>query len=189
MNKKNAFCLMFTAALLFACQQKPAGNSSEAPPQETAAAAERTAEDGNASDEAPLLPDFSLPDMNGKETTIMTIVKKNEITILDFWASWCGPCRAEMPSVVSLYDAYKDKGLGIVGISLDEDKADWQEAVEKMNMTWPQLSDLQGWNNKAARMFDVNGIPFTMVVDKEGRLLAAGLRGSDLHHFVEQRLK
>lgn len=189
MSKKNTLCLMFASALLFACQQKPTGNTSEAPQETAVAAAERTAEDEEAADEAPLLPDFSLPDMNGKETKVMAIVEKNEITILDFWASWCGPCRGEMPSVVSLYEAYKDKGLGIVGISLDEDKAEWQEAVEKMNMTWPQLSDLQGWNNKAARMFDVNGIPFTMVVDKEGRLLAAGLRGSDLHHFVEQRLK
>ena len=119
----------------------------------------------------------------------MKEVEKNKLTIIDFWASWCGPCRAEMPSVVGLYEEYKDRGLGIVGISLDENGGDWKTAVETMNMKWTQLSDLQGWNNKAARMFDVNGIPFTMIVDTEGRLLAAGLRGGDLRHFVEQYLK
>ena len=183
MTQRHSLGLLIIGTILFvACQQKPA-NQGE--PQAEEPATETVADEG----ERPQIPDFTLPDMSGQEQSVMKVVEKNKLTIIDFWASWCGPCRAEMPSVVSLYDDYKDMGLGIVGISLDENRDDWQEAVEKMNMTWTQLSDLQGWNNKAARMFDVNSIPFTMVVDAEGRLLAAGLRGGDLRHFVEEYLK
>ena len=186
MNKRHSLALLAVAAtLMVACQQKTANNGAET----AQTAAEMTEETTHEEDEKPQIPDFTLPDMNGQEQSIMKEVEKNKLTIIDFWASWCGPCRAEMPSVVGLYEEYKDRGLGIVGISLDENGGDWKTAVETMNMKWTQLSDLQGWNNKAARMFDVNGIPFTMIVDTEGRLLAAGLRGGDLRHFVEQYLK
>ena len=101
-----------------------------------------------------VMPDFTL-----------AFVKSNKITVIDFWASWCGPCRAEMPHVVELYKNYKDKGLGILGVSLDEDEQAWKTAVEKMDMKWQQVSDLKGWENAAAVMFGIQSIPFTMVLD------------------------
>lgn len=134
-------------------------------------------------------PDFTMLDLNGRETSVMQEIKNNELTIIDFWASWCGPCRAEMPSVVKLYDGYHSKGLGIIGISLDEDKDSWQSAVKSLGMKWTQLSDLKGWKNAAARMFCVESIPHTIVVGKDGTILQRGLRGEQLTEFVASKLK
>lgn len=135
-----------------------------------------------------LIIKFSMADINGKEVSVTDEFAKHEITIIDFWASWCGPCVHEMPNLVKVYNEYKDKGLGIVGVSLDEDKDQWQNAVSSMNMTWTQLSDLQGWNNSAARMYGIQAIPFTIIVDKKGKVLDAGLRGEELANFVAGRL-
>lgn len=134
-------------------------------------------------------PDFTMPAINGQEVSVMQEIKSNELTIIDFWASWCGPCRAEMPSVVKLYESYHSKGLGIVGISLDEDKDSWQSAVKSLGMKWTQLSDLKGWQNAAARMFSVESIPHTIVVGKDGTILQRGLRGEQLEEFVTSKLK
>jgi len=135
-----------------------------------------------------VMPDFTLNDMNGKPVSALAFVKGNKITVIDFWASWCGPCRAEMPHVVELYKNYKDKGLGILGVSLDEDEQAWKTAVEKMDMKWQQVSDLKGWENAAAVMFGIQSIPFTMVLDSNGHLLQAGLRGQQLSSFVASQL-
>lgn len=94
-----------------------------------------------------------------------------------------------MPQVVALYNAYHSKGLGIVGISLDQDASAWKKAISDMQMTWPQMSDLKGWDNAAAKLFDITSIPHTIVVDQQGIILARGLRGEDLKQFVEERLK
>ena len=120
-----------------------------------------------------------MADMNGNNVAVADEFAKHKVTIIDFWASWCGPCRQEMPSLVKTYDEYKDKGLGIIGVSLDEDKEQWIGAVSAMGMTWTQLSDLQGWHNSAAQMYGIQAIPFTIVVDNEGKVLAAGLRGEE----------
>ena len=93
-----------------------------------------------------------------------------------------------MPSLVSTYNEYKDKGLGIVGVSLDEDKEQWSNAVTTMGMTWTQLSDLQGWHNSAAQMYGIQAIPFTIIVDSKGKVLTAGLRGEELRSFIAQKL-
>ncbi|MBR1688919.1 MAG: AhpC/TSA family protein [Prevotella sp.] len=135
------------------------------------------------------IADFTMETPEGKTLSLLAEVKQHELTIIDFWASWCGPCREEMPLMVRLYHDYKDRGLGIVGISLDSDRAEWQEAIRQLGITWPQMSDLKSWDNAAARHFGINSIPHTIVVDKDGHILEKGLRGAKLQLFVEAKLK
>ncbi len=136
-----------------------------------------------------ILPRFSQTTADGEELDIMSEVSKNKITIIDFWASWCGPCRQEMPFMLDLYHQYKDQGLGIVGISLDEDRDSWLQAIGALKLEWPQMSDLKGWNNAVAQMFNITSIPHTIVVDQKGKILQHGLRGEALKIFVEEQLK
>lgn len=132
--------------------------------------------------------DFTMTAMDGTKQSVQAEAARHKLTIIDFWASWCGPCRQEMPRLVYLYNMYKDKGLGIIGVSLDEDRTQWEAAVSQMNMQWLQLSDLQGWNNAAAQMYGVQSIPFTIVVDSDSKVIAAGLRGNRLASLVEEQL-
>ncbi len=134
------------------------------------------------------IPDFTMNDIKGKETTIYKEIAGKKIIILDFWASWCPPCRAEMPRLVALYAKYAPKGLGIVGISLDSDMAAWKKETQIQGITWNQLSDLQGWKNAAAELFSVRSIPQMFIVDSEGTILAKGLRGEELEKFVAEKL-
>lgn len=135
------------------------------------------------------LKDFTMADINGKEVSVLQEIKRNKLTVIDFWASWCEPCRAEMPSVVKLYDEYHAKGLGIIGISLDNERDKWQAAVKQLGMKWMQLSDLKGWDNAAARKFAVESIPHTIIVDSNGVIQQRGLRSDELREFVTARLK
>ena len=107
---------------------------------------------------------------------------------MDFWASWCGPCRKEMPNVVKAYAKFKDKGFEIYGVSLDQDKARWLEAIQKDGITWPQVSDLKYWECEAAKLYAVEGIPYTVLLDKEGKIIAKNLRGADLEIAIEKAL-
>lgn len=135
------------------------------------------------------IEDFEMNDINGKPLSIMQEIRKNRITVIDFWASWCGPCIGEMPNMVKMYKQYKDKGLGIFGISLDSRQEDWENATKRLGIEWPQVSDLQGWNNAAAKMFNIQSIPQTIVVNSEGIILKKELRGAELEAFVESQLK
>ena len=139
--------------------------------------------------EGATLPDFTMQSLAGAPMSIMSEVGKNKITILDFWASWCGPCRQEMPLMLELYNKYKGKGLGIVGISLDKEVGAWQQATDELGIPWPQMSDLKGWECEAAKMFNITSIPHTIVVDQNGRILQRGLRGERLEQFVAEQLK
>ena len=139
--------------------------------------------------EGAIISDFTQTAPDGSQLSMMSEVHKNKITIIDFWASWCGPCRQEMPFMIELYNAYKDHGLGIVGVSLDQERAAWLQATEKLGIKWPQMSDLKGWDNAAAQQFSINSIPHTIVVDRQGRILKRGLRGEELKAFVESQLQ
>lgn len=132
--------------------------------------------------------DFAMSDINGNIVSVKEEFAKHPVTIIDFWASWCGPCRQEMPNLVNIYNKYKNHGLGVIGVSLDEDESQWKNAVEEMNMSWLQLSDLQGWDNSAVQMYGIQGIPFTIIVDKSGNVINAGLRGEDLERFINEYL-
>ncbi len=139
--------------------------------------------------EGTVMPDFEMNDINGKSTTIFKEIKGKKVVILDFWASWCGPCRAEMPRLVELYSKYASKGLGIVGISLDTNAEAWKKETSRLGISWRQMSDLQGWNNAAAQMFAVRSIPFTVIVDGDGKILKKGLRGEAMDSFIADYLK
>ncbi len=123
-------------------------------------------------------PDFTQSTPEGTELKLSDL--RGKVLLLDFWASWCGPCRRENPNVVKLYDRYKDKGFEILGVSLDKDRDRWLQAIEADKLTWHHVSDLQGWNNTVAQQYNVRSIPFTMLLDAEGKVIALNLRGAAL---------
>ena len=123
---------------------------------------------------------------NGKAIDLAKL--RGKVVLLDFWASWCGPCIGEMPSVVGAYKKLHKKGFEIVGISLDEDRAAMEAALKKLGMTWPQYFDGQGWQNKISRSFGINSIPAAWLLDKKGMLRETGLRGDELSAAVEKLL-
>ncbi len=124
--------------------------------------------------------DFTMNDLNGTPHKLSEYVGKGKYVLIDFWASWCGPCRREMPNVIALYKKYKDKGFDIVGISLDSNKNAWQNAISQMGMPWHHLSDLKGWKNSGAKLYGVNAIPSTRLVDPKGNIIGKDLRGEEL---------
>ena len=133
--------------------------------------------------------DFSMKTPEGTEVKLSDIVSKNKYTLVDFWASWCGPCCNEMPNVVKVYAQFKDKGLDIVGVSLDQEAEKWQKAIKDLNMTWTQLSDLKGWKNEAAKLYSVRSIPSTLLIDQQGNIVARDLRGKGLSDKLEELFK
>ena len=124
--------------------------------------------------------DFSLPDMDGKMVKVSDVVKANKATLIDFWASWCGPCRAEMPVVKRAYDFFKSKGFEVVGVSLDGNRQSWVKAIETLGLNWIHISDLKGWQCSAAQLYGVHSIPSSVLVDSEGKVIAKDLRGEQL---------
>ncbi len=131
-------------------------------------------------------PEIKLPSPNGEEIALSSF--KGKVVLIDFWASWCGPCRKEMPNVVKAYAKFKNKGFEIYGVSLDQDKDHWVEAIAKDGITWPQVSDLQKWGSQVVRLYNIQGIPFTVLVDKEGKILAKNLRGEELEKKLAEVL-
>jgi len=125
--------------------------------------------------EAPL---FAGPDPEGNEISLESL--RGKVVLLDFWASWCGPCRKENPHVVKLYKKYKEKGFEILGVSLDKTKDRWVKAIAADKLTWLHVSDLKGWRSAYGRLYGVSSIPQTVLLDKEGRIIARNLRGADL---------
>ncbi|MDB5230803.1 MAG: hypothetical protein JWN76_1608 [Chitinophagaceae bacterium] len=124
--------------------------------------------------------DFIQNDLTDNPVQFSTF--KGKYILLDFWASWCAPCRSENPNLVKLYDKYKASGLLIVGVSLDNEgeKNKWLKAVKADGLTWPQLSDLQGWDNKAAKLYNVSAIPYNFLIDENGKIIGKLLKGEGL---------
>ncbi len=134
--------------------------------------------------------DFSQPTAGGEPLSLSSVIGNpaNKYVLLDFWASWCGPCMGEVPALKETYAAYHDKGFEIFGVSLDNDKERWMGAVEKNGMNWIHVSDLQGWQNAAAAEYGVRSIPSNFLIDSEGKIVATGLRGDDLKAKIAELL-
>lgn len=131
-------------------------------------------------------PDFTLPTPTGETVTLYGVRAK--LKIIDFWASWCGPCRMENPNMVKLYNDFKDKGLAVISVSLDERKAAWTQAIKKDGMPWIHVSDLKGWKGDVVKQYHVDAVPFILVLDENNRILAKNIRAEKLRAFVEDYL-
>ena len=133
--------------------------------------------------------DFEMQTPEGKAVKLSDYVGKGKVVLVDFWASWCGPCRREMPNLVETYAKYKGKNFEIVGVSLDQDGAAWKEAIKKLDMTWPQMSDLKFWQSEGAQLYAVNSIPHTVLIDGSGKIIARGLHGEELQAKIAEAVK
>ena len=132
--------------------------------------------------------DLGLPGPQGQTVWVGDYVGQNKLVLIDFWASWCGPCIRELPNVVKAYERFHDKGLEIVGVSLDKDKASWLAAIEQTGQKWPQMSDLKGWDCAGAQIYGIQSIPANVLIDDHGKIVARDLRGDALLKEVESRL-
>ena len=133
--------------------------------------------------------DFEMPTPDGKTLKLSDVIAKNKYTLIDFWASWCGPCRREMPNVVAAYKAYNKKGFGIVGVSLDSDAEAWKKAIKDLGMTWEHMSDVKGWQCEGAALYGVNSIPATVLVAQDGTIIERNLRGEAIAEKLKELLK
>jgi thiol-disulfide isomerase/thioredoxin len=133
--------------------------------------------------------DLEMLTPDGQPIKLSDYVGKGKLVLVDFWASWCGPCRREMPNIVEIYKDYKGDKFEIVGVSLDKDGAAWQEAIKTLGITWPQMSDLKFWQSAGADAYAVNSIPHTVLIDGEGTIIARGLHGEELRAKVDELMK
>ena len=134
-----------------------------------------------------LAPTFEMASLAGP--TIQLSNLQGKITLLDFWASWCAPCRRENPNMVKLFHEFHDQGLQIIGISLDNDRERWEKAVQADQLTWHHVCDFQKWSCQLVKQYAVRGVPFTVLIDQEGKIIATGLHGETLHEKVREALE
>ena len=132
-------------------------------------------------------PDFTLPDVDGNPVSLSSF--RGKYVLVDFWAAWCPDCRKENPNIVAAWEKYKDKNFAILGVSLDRTRDQWLAAIEKDKLAWTQVSDLKYWSSEAAVLYCIRWIPMSFLLDPEGKIVAIGLEGEELHNKLEELLK
>jgi thiol-disulfide isomerase/thioredoxin len=137
--------------------------------------------------EGSVAPDFTLTTSEGKQMVLSSL--RGKIVMIDFWASWCGPCRKENPNVINVYKKFHTKGFEIIGVSLDDNAEKWHDAIVKDELPWYHVSELKGWESEVAKVYGVDAIPFTVLLDKEGKILAKGLRSKNLEEKLNEIFK
>jgi peroxiredoxin len=131
--------------------------------------------------------DFTQPDVNGNPVSLSQF--KGKYVLVDFWASWCGPCRKDNPNVVKAYNEFKEKNFTILGVSLDQNKDAWQKAIQQDGLTWTQVSDLKFWENTAAVLYGVQAIPYNVLIDPDGNIVAEDLHGEEIAQTLRKVIK
>ncbi|MBR5249902.1 MAG: redoxin domain-containing protein [Bacteroidales bacterium] len=134
-------------------------------------------------------PDFTMNDPQGNPITLSDIYKNNKVTMIDFWAGWCGPCRQFNPTLVNIYKEFHARGFEILGVSLDSDHAKWTDAIKTDNLTWPQVSELKQWNTSVAKTYAVRYIPQNLFVDENGVIIARVLSEEEIVNFLNEKLQ
>ena len=131
-----------------------------------------------------IAPDFTAPSIDGPDITLSNVLLDNKVTLLDFWAAWCRPCRIENPNLVRLHKKYKDDGFDIIGVSLDRTREQWEQAVIDDNLPWTQVSNLNFWNDPVARRYSIRAIPQSYLLNKDGLVMGKNLRGQELEDRI-----
>lgn len=133
--------------------------------------------------------DFKQADAKGGQLSVYEVLKGKKYLLVDFWASWCGPCRGENPVIKQVYEKYKNAGFEVLGVSLDHKKDAWLKAIKEDELPWPQISDVKGWKNEVAVYYNITSIPMNFLIDKDGKIVAKNLRGADLEKKIAELLK
>lgn len=130
--------------------------------------------------------DFTMQTPEGKEVKLADFAGKGKYVLVDFWASWCGPCRRSMPELIEFYNKNKGKGLEIVGVSFDNNEQSWQKAIKTLGLPWKQMSDLKGWNSLAAQIYDIRAIPNTLLIDPKGNIVGKGMAHDEIEALLDK---